>query len=657
MVIYLDGRRGSLCRRPFFGQNKVWVLCLTDKKGKRVSKSAEFIKLLSVLVLSTLILGVLGFFIPKISALSELNNAQKNDLSIYDKPSSAGFGEELSRKIKTTLEKISGDGTVMVSVTADVVQGEETVQKNVLLPRSAVIKEHLKQFDEPANHVTEEQVIYNYSSEVYHETQNVHQVRKLAITVLVDGYMTQTQSGDMLYQPRSAIEMASYRALVTSIADFTPERGDTLELINLPFVKTHDNQLFGFDKTVVIQSVLLALFFVLALTLLVRFILPMIYMIMQPTPVQQASFACVGGSEQTDTLNVGGKKSVIQNLFRYKSQEVLSVLKQWLYMPVSGDLNGVQKTAILLLALGESYIKPIFLKLKSEEVVNISRTMAELGMVSGQTVQDVFTMFLTDFNKNGDLCVGADYVNELMETVLPDTNKQQMMQDIKSPVTGKDIWAKLEQTDTVQLAQTLSSEYPQTIAVVLYHLSNEKASAVLNCFSESLTMDVLMRLTALKEVDADTLAGVEKGLEAGLKTLQSVKPKDGKEKAAGIISLMDRKTDILNTLFERSPELAGQLSADVIMFEDIADWDDTAIRTLLAQTDRQIVIYALKGASDKMKEAFSRNMSPAVWGGVLKETNKLSSVKVKDIDAAQYALVRTAQELVEQQKIVITKAK
>lgn len=624
-----------------------------------MSKSAEFLKLLSVLILSALILGVLGFFIPKIMKLSVLNTEPNSELTAYEKTSSAGFGEQLSQKIKQTLEKISGPDTVMVSVTADVIQGEETIQKSRLLPHSAVMKEHLKQFDSFGNNVlTEEKAVYDYSSEVHHETQNKHQIRKLAITVLVDGYMTQTGSGDMLYQPRSVIEMASYRSLVAAVADFSPERGDTLEVINLPFIKTQKNQIFGFDKTLVVQSVLLAFFFVLCLVILVRFILPMIYLLMQPTPVNTAAYtSSSSSSEQVDTMGVSGKKGVIQNLFRYKQQEVLSTLRQWLYGGETDGLNGIQKVAVLLLALGESYIKPIFLKLKSEEVVEISRTMAELGMVSGQTVQDIFDSFLMDFNKDGDLCASADYVHELMETVLPETDKQEVLQNIKSPVKGKNIWEKLEHTDTTRLAQTLSTEYPQTIAVVLYHLSNEKASAVLNCFPESLTMDILMRLTALKNVDAQTLAGVEKGLEAGLATLYASDPKGGKEKAAGIISLMDRKTDILNTLFERSPELAGQLSADVIMFEDIAGWEDAAIRTLLEKTNRQVVVYALKGASDKMKEAFSRNMSPAVWGGILKETNKLSSVKIKDIDTAQHTLVRTAQELVEQKKIVIAKAK
>ena len=624
-----------------------------------MSKTAEFIKLLSVLVLSILILGMLWFFIPKIADLSVDKPIANPDLSVYETTSSAGLGEQLSQKITQTLEKISGPDTVSVSVIADVVQGEETVQKNTLLPRTAVIKEHLRQYDTAEGELlSEEKAVYEYSSEIKHQTQNTYSIRKLAITVLIDGYATRTPNGHTLYQPRSEIEIASYRTLVKSLVGFSAERGDTLELINLPFVKTPDDKIFGFDRSLVVQSVLLILFFILSVLILIRFILPMIYVLLQPIPQCTKGMTYASAISTDYPLETVGKKSVIQNLFTYKQSQVVSAIRKWLYAPVPDTgLSGVQKTAVLLLALGEEYIKPVFLKLKNQEVIEISRTMAELGCIQGEKVQAVFEDFLLCFHQKGDLCVDANYVENLMENVLPDTEKSNIMEQIHAPVAGKSIWEKLEHTDSAKLANALSGEYPQTIAVVLYHLSNEKASDILGYFSESLTMDVLMRLTALKNVDEQTLAGVEQGLDEKLKALHATPRVGGKEKAAGIISLMDRKTDILNTLFERSPELAGQLSAGVIMFEDIADWDDKSIRTLLEKTDRQVVVYALKGASDKLKEAFSRNMSPAVWGGVLKEINKLSSVKVKDIDTAQYTLVRTAQDLIQQKKIIISKAK
>ena len=614
-----------------------------------MAKTAEFIKLLSVLVLSALILGALAFFVPKIMALSE---KPTQDISAsYPQSSSAGYGEALSQRIIETLEKVAGTGTVKAYVIADVFQDEESLEHNTVLPNSGVIKEHSKQFSPlTPGGLTEERAVFDYSTKQRIQSKNSVFIRKQAITVLIDGYTTKTNGGT-LYHPRSQNDLATYRVLVESLTDFTPERGDTLALINLPFVSNQEDLFLGLDKTLIIQSILLTLFFILTVLILVRFIIPMIYTLLQPTPVNISRISQPQSvSTPFDSSISGSKRDIVKNVFKYKQNEALSVLKRWLYgETTTGPLSGIQKTAILLLAIGEEYIKSTFLKLKSEEVIDISRTMAELGCIKGETVQMVFDAFLDELSGSGPICGNADYITNLVDTILPNEQKQTVLDSMSSSLHHKTIWEKLEQTPTDKLAAILMEEYPQTIAVILYHLSNEKAGAVLDCFSESLTMDVLMRLTALQNVDDHILSGVEKGLEDRLQALHTSKStKSGKEKAAGIISLMDTKTDILNSLFERSPELAGQLSSKVIMFEDIAGWDDNAIRSLLEKADRQPVIYALKGASEKMKEACSRNMSPAVWGGILKETNKLTSVRLKEIDAAQHALVRLAQELTEQ---------
>ena len=613
-----------------------------------MAKTAEFIKLLSVLVLSALILGALAFFVPKIMELSE-KTTQPN-LDTYPQSSSAGYGEALSRRIVETLEKVAGTGTVKAYVVADISHDEESIEHNTVLPDSGVIKEHSKQFSTYAPRgLTEEKAVFDYSTKQRIQNKNTTFIRKQAITVLIDGYTTKNNGGT-LYHPRSKNDLETYRVLVESLADFTPQRGDTLTLVNLPFVSKSDDMFLGLNKTLLIQSILLISFFILTVLILIRFIIPMIYALLQPSPVSVSHIAHTQPTSSPFDGFVGGsKRDIIKNVFKYKHNEALSVLKRWLYSDQQTDdkLSGLQKTAVLLLAIGEEYIKSTFLKLKSEEVVDISRTMAELGCIKGETVQMVFDAFLDILNGAGTVCGNTDYISDLVDNILPNDKKQTVLKNMTS--NGKNIWEKLEQIQTDKLAGLLIEEYPQTIAVILYHLSNEKAGAVLDCFSESLTMDVLMRLTALQNVDSQILSGVEKGLEDKLQSLCTAQNiKTGKEKAAGIISLMDTKTDILNSLFERSPELAGQLSSKVIMFEDIATWDDNAIRTLLSKADKQTVVYALKGASDKVKEAFSRNMSPAVWGSILKETNKLTSIRLKEIDMAQYTLVRLAQELTEQ---------
>ncbi|MGN1063337.1 MAG: FliG C-terminal domain-containing protein [Alphaproteobacteria bacterium] len=619
-----------------------------------MAKTAEFIKLLSVLVLCALLVGVPWYFIPQITALSVSSDTPvPTDKTTLPTASSAGYGELLSRRIKQTLERVSGQGTVDAYVIADIYTVSKTIRRQVIKPRTGVLKEQTKRYDVTDNTneqsvLTEETNAYDYATEQTTQDQSGDHIRKLSITVLIDGHTVETQTGGTLYQPRSQIEMAGYRALVESLTDYTPERGDTLQIINLPFAAKANDTVFGFSQTLVVQSVLLGLLFILCVLILIRFVLPMIYMLLEPTPVCPPAVSFTPSSPFETPLPMG-KSDRIKTLFHTRSADCLLVLKKWLYAKQNPDngLTGLQKAAVLLLSLGEDQIKQVFLKLTTDEVITISRTMAELGCIKGETVQAVFDDFLAGFEGTADLYPSRDYIYDLVEHTVPDEKKQTVMQDVTAPVKGKDIWEKLEKTDTQKLAAGLSKEYPQTIAVVLYHLSNEKAGAILNYFSESLTMDVLMRLTALQRVDEETLAGLEKGLEKDLTDIFTPTTKTGKEKAAGIISLMDKKTDILNTLFERSPELASQLSSDMVLFEDIASWPDQAVRTLLEHTERTQVIYALKGASDKIKEAFSRNMSPAVWGSILKETNKLSAVKLKDIDTAQNTLLKTAQQLIE----------
>lgn len=599
-----------------------------------------------------MLLGMLGYFIPQIAALSATPTTPVSALQTPAFSGTTPEAERLAVTIGSTLEKITGPHKVKVTAAMETQKIQETRAVDTLLPDTAVIKETVTNGME-SNAPDTLKTVYDFSTETHTWQNSADQIKRQSITVLIDG----TTDNNSLYEPRSANEIATYTALVKSIAGFDAARGDTLEIINVPFVSTSQDTLFGFNRVLFIQSILLAFFFVLCVLIIVRFIMPMIYVLMQPTPATYVPLPL----QNTPSNQIMGaiplsKSQTIRQFFKTAPESALLSLNRWLYQqtPASGDLTGLQKAAILLLALGEETIKSVFLKLPETAVCDISRTMASLGTIQGQTVQAVFDSFLEMQTGAGELNASPAYVNQVLEISLPRDKATQLLKEINLPVSGKNVWEKLEKVDAQTLASTLSGEYPQTIAIILYHLSNEQAGAVLTLFPESLTMDVLMRLTALQPVESETLKQVEKGLEQQLFHLFGNAPKSGREKVSDILSLMDKKTDILNTLFERSPDMARQISVGVLSFEDITQWPDRAIRTLLEQADRPVVVVALKGASDALKNAFSRNMSPAVWGGILKETNKLGALKLKEIDTAQYTLVKLAQELIRQKKITLT---
>lgn len=641
-----------------FWHNTLWIGVFL-RKGLRVSKTAEFIKLLSVLLLCVLILGMVGYFIPSIAALSALPENPVPVTSTIPTPNSTPipYAVNLANSIQTTLEKITGPDTIKAAVHVEIQQQQETIKTDLILPDTAVVKEIVTTPTTPDHQTPTEKTVYDFSFETHTRQNTMDFIKHQSITVLIDGILVKDK-GSVIYQPRSGTEIETYTSLIKSLSGFNADRGDRIEVVNVPFATPKINTIFGFNQVIFVQSVLLALFFILCVLVLVRFILPLIYILIQPTPVTYAPLPLQNTpSEQIIGSVPLSKSQLIRQLFIQTPDSALLLLKQWLYQQNTPQnaLSGIQKAAILLLALGEETIKSIFLKLPSEAVCEISRTMASLGTIQSETVQAVFDSFLAMQTGASDLNASPAYVNQVLSTTLPQEKAADLLKEINSPVSGKTVWEKLEKTDPVLLAQSLITEYPQTIAVILYHLSNEQAGAILNQFPESLTMDVLMRLTALQTIDTETLDQVEKGLSQQLQNLFSDKsPKSGKEKASDIISLMEKKTDILNTLFERSPDMARQISAGVLSFEDIVRWNDMSIRTLLEKADRTTVVYALKGASDQLKNAFSRNMSPAVWGSILKETNKLTAVKLKDIDTAQHALVKLAQDLTQQKKITPT---
>lgn len=618
-----------------------------------MSKTAEFVKLLSVIILSIVLLGMVGYFIPQIAKLSVAPLTPVPALQTSAFNGTSPEGQRLAATIGSALEKITGPGKINVTVALETQKIQEILTQDTLLPDSAVVKE-----TSTNTTLTDTQdiqkITYDFSTETRTVQNNAEQIKRQSITVLIDGTDMGKKS---IYEPRTRTEMATYTGLVKAIAGFDEARGDTLEIINMPFMASSSNTIFGFDRVLFVQSVLLALFFALCILIIIRFILPMIYLLMQPAtaiytplPLQNTP------SEQIVGTIPLSKSQLIRQMFIQTPDNAVLLLNRWIFQQnvQTGELSGLQKAAILLLALGEETIKSVFLKLPESAMCDISRTMASLGTIQSQTVQSVFDAFLKMSTGEADLTPTQNYVNHMLANALPTEKADALLKEINLPVGGKNVWEKLEKVDAKILADTLQSEYPQTIAVILYHLSNEQAGAVLNHFSESLTMDVLMRLTALQSVEETTLKQVEKGLEQHLQSLFGNTPKSGKEKASDILSLMDKKTDILNTLFERSPDMARQISAGILSFEDIAKWPDSAIRTLLEHADRPVVVVALKGSSDVIKNAFARNMSPAVWGSVLKETNKMGAVKVKDIDAALHTLVKLAQELTRQKKLTLT---
>lgn len=322
-------------------------------------------------------------------------------------------------------------------------------------------------------------------------------------------------------------------------------------------------------------------------------------------------------------------------------------------------LSGDEKAAVLLLALGPDFGRPILEELDEMEVRTLSRAMVRLGPITQEMLDELLSEFVTTISANGGLSGNSDSTQRLLLSFLPPDRVDSIMEEIRGPA-GRNMWEKLSNVQEDVLANYLKNEYPQTIAVVLSKIATDHASKVLSVLPEELAMDVVQRMLALDPVQKEILEKIETTLRTEfMSTLSHTKRRDSHEQMAEIFNSFDRQTEarFITSLEEADREAAERIKALMFTFEDLTRLESSAIQALLQKMDKKELGLALKGANEQVKDLFFANMS-ARAGKILKDDMEaMGPVRLKDVDDAQGRMVAVAKDLAARGEIVITKVK
>ncbi len=322
-------------------------------------------------------------------------------------------------------------------------------------------------------------------------------------------------------------------------------------------------------------------------------------------------------------------------------------------------LTGVEKSAILLLSLGEEQTAKIFSQLDEEEILALSQTMSNLGKVSSQVVERLFIEFAENMTSTNSLIGTLDSTERLLERVLGKDKVNSIMEEIRGPA-GRTMWEKLSNVSEEILANYLQKEYPQTVAVVLSKITSEHAARVLSHLPEGFAMEVVMRMLRMEAVQKEVLDDVERTLRTEfMSNLARTNRRDSHEIMAEIFNNLERavETKFMGSLEERNPESAEKIRSLMFTFEDLGKLDPSAIQTIIRSADREKLPLALKGASDGMKDLFFSNMSERAAKIMKEDIAAMGPVRLKEVEEAQQSLVSTAKDLADRGEITIVSTK
>lgn len=319
-------------------------------------------------------------------------------------------------------------------------------------------------------------------------------------------------------------------------------------------------------------------------------------------------------------------------------------------------LTGVQKTAIVLMAMDEDNATKILNTMGDEEIKEISNTMASLGSVSSEIVERLFVDFVESMSSSGLVVGNFDSTERLLMKALGKDRVDTIMEDIRGPA-GRTTWDKLGNVNEEILATFLKNEYPQTIALVLTKIKPEHAARVLAVFSEELAMEVISRMLSMEAVKKEVLDGVEKTLRLEfMNNLAKTQRRDTHEVMAEIFNNFDRATEtkFMGVLEAKNAESAEKIRALMFTFEDLKKIDAAGVQGLLRAVPKDKLALAMKGASETIKELFFKNMSERGAKLLREDMETMGPVRLKDVDEAQMAIVQVAKDLAAKGDIVIS---
>ena len=322
-------------------------------------------------------------------------------------------------------------------------------------------------------------------------------------------------------------------------------------------------------------------------------------------------------------------------------------------------LNGDEKAAVLLLALGPDFGKPIWAELDEMEIKTLSRAMVRLGPITQDMLDSLLAEFVVTISSSGSIAGNSDTTERLLLSFLPSERVDAIMEEIRGPA-GRNMWEKLSNVQEDVLANYLKNEYPQTIAVVLSKIATDHASKVLAVLPEELALEVVQRMLGLDPVQKEILEKIETTLRTEfMSTLSHSKRRDSHEQMAEIFNSFDRQTEarFINALEENARDDADRIKALMFTFEDLTTLEASAIQTLLQKMDKRELALALKGANESAKEFFFANMSARSSKLLKDDMEAMGPVRLKDVDEAQTRMVAVVKDMAARGDIILNKGK
>ena len=320
-------------------------------------------------------------------------------------------------------------------------------------------------------------------------------------------------------------------------------------------------------------------------------------------------------------------------------------------------MNAAEKSAIVMLTLGDVLAAEVFKHLNAHEVKTISSSMVNMAGFTHDQMASVLRDFKNDSSEYAALSLNTnEYLRSVLVKALGEERASTLLEDLLDTHQGGNGIETLNFMDPLAVFDLIREEHPQIIATILVHLKRNQAADVLSKFDDRERNDIMLRIATFGGVQPAALQELTEVLN-GLLHGQNLKRSKmgGVRPAAEILNLMKSQQEeaAIEAVRDFDSELAQKIIDEVFLFENLVDVEDRSIQRLLQEVESETLIIALKGADEALRAKFFRNMSRRQSDLMTEDLASRGPVRLSQVEAEQKTILNIVRRLAETGEIII----
>lgn len=315
------------------------------------------------------------------------------------------------------------------------------------------------------------------------------------------------------------------------------------------------------------------------------------------------------------------------------------------------SLTGPKKAAILVLSLGEDAAGEVLKNLSDDEIRLLTQHIQRVQDIDPLEVDRVANEYFRVAERKRIIPAPPEtkmnYLKKILGKGLGEERSEQLLGGMLE-VKGKTSLEKLKWHSPHTIADFLSEEHPQIIAVILANMGDpQMTQAVLEELPGPLHADVLARLIHLREIPDDLLNEIEESLSEQVFQTRALSEEDGTRRVAGVINSSTENVErlVMGHIEEKNPGLAQAIRDEMFPFEDFIKVDNVGLQKVMEEASGEDLILALRTASEPLRQHFFQNISNQSAKEIKEAVAKFGPVRISEIEAAQKRLSNIARDL------------